>query len=166
MQDFDEAIRLAPQTPLTYFNRGITYLGWHQHEQAIQDFDEIIRLAPQFAKAYNLRGLAYFRCCIYQVTADGVLVNEGMIDIDDELRMGKLGSAFNDYDEAIRLDPQFASAYYNRGLAYHHLGPVHSELSIQDYEEAVRLDPQYADSYYEEGPLLKGTVIPPTSQQP
>ena len=80
--------------------------------------------------------------------------------------MDKLGSAINDYDEAIRLDPQFASAYYNRGLAYHSLGPFHAEIYIQDYKEAVRLDPQYIDSYYKKGPMLLGRVIPPTSQQP
>ena len=77
--------------------------------------------------------------------------------------MDKLGSAIDDYDEAIRLDPQFASAYYNRGLAYYRLGPFHAERYIQDYNEAVRLDPKYAGSYYEEGSLIKGTVIPPTS---
>jgi tetratricopeptide (TPR) repeat protein len=26
--------------------------------------------------------------------------------------------AIEDYDEAIRLDPQYAQAYYNRGIAY------------------------------------------------
>ena len=85
---------------------------------------------------------------------------------NDYFKQGDYQEAIEQYDEAILLNPQDASAYYNRGLAYHHLGPVHAELSIQDHEEAVRLDPQYADSYYEEGPLLKGTVIPPTSQQP
>ena len=162
MLDFDEAIRLAPQTPISYFNRGRAYCESYQYEQAIQDFDELIRLAPQFAMAYNQRGLAYFRWCIFQVTTDGVLVKEGRIDIDDALLRGKLDSAFKDYEEAIRLDPQFASAYYNRGLAYHRLGQ--SERAMQDYEEAVRLDPQYADSYYEKGPLLMGTVIAPSHQ--
>ncbi len=37
-------------------------------------------------------------------------------------RTGHLAEAIEDYDEAIRLDPQFASAYVNRGIAYRRLG--------------------------------------------
>ena len=53
--------------------------------------------------------------------------------------------AIQDYAEAIRLDPQNASAYNNRGSAYDDLGQY--ERAIQDYDEAIRLDPQYADAY-------------------
>ena len=30
--------------------------------------------------------------------------------------------AIDDYDEAIRLDPEFARAYYKRGVAYRAIG--------------------------------------------
>ena len=44
-----------------------------------------------------------------------------------------------DYDEAIRLDPQDAVAYYNRGVAYKNLGQT--ERANQDFAQAIRLDP-------------------------
>jgi len=53
------------------------------------------------------------------------------------------------YDEAIRPDPQYEDAYYNRGLAYSYLGQ--HKRAIHDYDEAIRLDPQYADAYYNRG---------------
>ena len=42
-------------------------------------------------------------------------------------------------NEAIRLDPQLASAYVTRGSAYAILGQF--EKAIQDLDEAIRLDP-------------------------
>jgi curved DNA-binding protein CbpA len=53
------------------------------------------------------------------------------------------------YDEAIRLDPQFVNAYYNRGVAYGYLGQY--EREIQDYDEAIRLNPQFAKAYNNRG---------------
>ena len=89
---------------------------------------------------------ARFRSCRgYEVTEDGFVISESIINIDDKPEMDKLGSAIDDYDEAIRLDPQFASAYYNRGLAYQRLGQ--SERAIKDFNEAIRLNPQYAAAY-------------------
>ena len=43
------------------------------------------------------------------------------------------------FDEAIRLDPRLAFAYYNRGQAYFRLGQF--EAAKQDYDQAVNLDP-------------------------
>jgi hypothetical protein len=53
------------------------------------------------------------------------------------------------YDEAIRLDPQDAKAYDNRGNAYASLGQY--ERAIQDYDEAIRINPQNAIAYYNRG---------------
>jgi Flp pilus assembly protein TadD len=41
-------------------------------------------------------------------------------------------------DEAIRLDPQLADAYYNRGVAYESLGQ--QELADRDVAKAKELE--------------------------
>ena len=56
--------------------------------------------------------------------------------------------AVQEYDEAIRLDPQHEDAYSNRGIAYGRLDQ--HERAVQDFDEAIRLDPQ-ADAYYNRG---------------
>jgi tetratricopeptide (TPR) repeat protein len=65
--------------------------------------------------------------------------------------LGALGfvSPTLEFDEAIRLNPQGADAYYNRGQAYDYLGQY--ERAIQDYDEAIRLDPQLAIAYNNRG---------------
>jgi tetratricopeptide (TPR) repeat protein len=62
---------------------------------------------------------------------------------------GDLDRAIADYDEAIRLDPKDAMAYYNRGLAF----KAKSDLAraIANYTEAIRLDRNYAKAYYNRG---------------
>ena len=53
------------------------------------------------------------------------------------------------YDEAIRLNPQYAEAYNNRGIAKHTKNDL--EGAIQDYDEAIRLNPQEANTYNNRG---------------
>jgi len=50
-----------------------------------------------------------------------------------------------DYTEAIRLKPDFAIAFHNRGLARRAKSDV--ESALQDYNEAIRLKPDYADAF-------------------
>jgi len=63
--------------------------------------------------------------------------------------LGDFEGAIADYDEAIRLDPEYAGAYNNRGLAKYDLGDL--EGALADYDEAIRLDPEYALAYYNRG---------------
>lgn len=52
-------------------------------------------------------------------------------------------------NEAIKLNTQFAEAFYYRGLAYANLGDHQQE--IRDYEKAIELDSEYADAYGSRG---------------
>ena len=54
-----------------------------------------------------------------------------------------------EYTEAIRLNPQFAHAYYNRGNNYANLEEI--DRAIADYTEAIHLNPQYANAYLNRG---------------
>ena len=47
--------------------------------------------------------------------------------------------AIQDYDQAIRLNPNYASAFNNRGLAYVNKGD--NDRAIQDYDQAIKLNP-------------------------
>jgi len=52
-------------------------------------------------------------------------------------------------NEAIKLRPDLAEAYNNRGNAYGDLGQ--HQRAIEDYNEAIRLNPHYANAYNNRG---------------
>src|SRR5712692_6754106 len=58
---------------------------------------------------------------------------------------GEYDRAVADYNEAIWLDPKYATAYGNRGNSYRLKRDY--DRAIADYSEAIRLDPKYAVAY-------------------
>ena len=65
--------------------------------------------------------------------------------VDAEAR-GELASAMKDYDTTIRLAPDFADAYINRGVARKKLGNLKG--AIEDFGTAIRLGDDYAYVYF------------------
>ncbi|MGA2738922.1 MAG: tetratricopeptide repeat protein [Bryobacteraceae bacterium] len=62
------------------------------------------------------------------------------LDIDERHRF---------YTEAIRLKPDYASAFYSRGNARRAKGDL--EGALQDYAEAIRFNPDYAEAFNNRG---------------
>ena len=62
---------------------------------------------------------------------------------------GEYDNAIADYNEALRLDPEHAIAYHNRGLAWSQKAKY--DNAIADYDNAIRLDPKYATAYENRG---------------
>jgi tetratricopeptide (TPR) repeat protein len=65
------------------------------------------------------------------------------------LEQGDFEQAVNTYDEAIRLNPQDANAYYQRALARR--GDGDADGAMADLNEAVRLDPNFEEAFYARG---------------
>ena len=58
---------------------------------------------------------------------------------------GASDKALDDFDSAIRLDPNNVRAYFNRGLASAHNGGYQN--AIKDFDRVIRLDPKNLDAY-------------------
>jgi tetratricopeptide (TPR) repeat protein len=58
-------------------------------------------------------------------------------------------TAIADYDQAIRLDPNYAIAYNNRGNSRKARGDL--DGAVSDYDQAIRLDPKFASPYMGRG---------------
>ena len=53
------------------------------------------------------------------------------------------------YNEAIRLNPNFFEAYYNRGIVRYELGD--KQAAIEDYNQAININPNLAHAYNNRG---------------
>jgi tetratricopeptide (TPR) repeat protein len=67
---------------------------------------------------------------------------------------GDYDRAIQDFNEAIRLSPNYAYTYRNRGIDYHEKGDY--DNAIQDYNEAIRLNPNYTSVYALRGDTYNG----------
>ena len=63
--------------------------------------------------------------------------------------MGRHEEAIADFDQTVRLKPDFAEAYGNRGTAKSQLGRYVD--AITDYDKVVHLKPDYHKAYFERG---------------
>ena len=63
--------------------------------------------------------------------------------------LGDYKGAITDYTQAIRLNPDYADAYNNRGIAKSDLGQYFA--AIADYDIAIRLNPDYTGAYLNRG---------------
>ena len=64
--------------------------------------------------------------------------------------------AIGDFDEAIRLNPGMAQAFWQRGASYARKGD-HAR-AIAEYDEAIRQDPEVARAYWSRGTSTNSRV--------
>lgn len=68
------------------------------------------------------------------------------------MRHGDDKGAIADLDEAVRLNPNRASFFRDRGIAHRQNGEL--ELAIADFDQAIALDPRLAAAYANRGLAL------------
>jgi lipoprotein NlpI len=163
--DYDEAIRLDPQSAVVFSTRGFAYFGKRDFDHAIADFNEAIRLDGKLSEAYRGRGAAY----VLKGDNDrGIADFNELIRLDSKnsiayrlrgdahFRKNNLDYAIGDYSEAIRLNPNDETAYQSRAITYrirsfHGGGPSDIDRGIYDFSEVIRLDPKRGVAFLERG---------------
>jgi tetratricopeptide (TPR) repeat protein len=149
--DFDEAIRLRPDSALAHRHRGNAWSGKGELARALADYEVAINLDPNNAALYRDRGILWHR----HGEPDRALV-----DLDRAVRLGfsdagaynerglvwyekqRYERAIADFNQALRIEPNLASALVNRGNAFRSKGDL--ERAIADFDQAASLDPNLA----------------------
>lgn len=100
IKDFDFILKYDPKSKIAFYNKGQLHLFQNNYEPAYTDFTKVIEIDPKDYMSYFCRATA---------TNDYV-------------------KAIKDYSVAINLYPEFAEAYYNRGI---------SKKELKDYIGAL-----------------------------
>jgi tetratricopeptide (TPR) repeat protein len=166
IDDYNEAIRLDPKYAIAFNNRGLAYQRKGETDRAIEDFGAAIRLNPAYAMAFANRANAHrIKGRIDLAIEDSdraVGLNRGLAaaflaralayqekaqwDFDAYLSDGTYEEhAIQDFTEVIRLDPNNAAAFRNRGFV--NSRRQRYDRAIQDFDEAIRLDPNVAAAF-------------------
>jgi tetratricopeptide (TPR) repeat protein len=125
IEHFTKAIQLNPKMVEAYEKRAVHYFLQWQLDKAISDYNRVIALKPNDVNAYLMRGLAYFK----QEYGEGYsaelknlkfhLSKQEVPDFSESLER-----AIDNFSHAIELDPQLASAYSYRAMAYRIKGMI------------------------------------------
>ncbi len=147
LERFSQIIELSPDQPTAYYNRGVIYLSQSRlMDKAIDDFTHAIIIDETYLAAYKQRAKCYLfqqrwenaladATVVLQITPDAELFNLCGVAYH---ALNQLDEAMSSYSEAIKLDPNYARAYHNRGLLYQRL-KKHAEAD-HDLERAKYLE--------------------------
>ncbi|NET62376.1 MAG: tetratricopeptide repeat protein [Symploca sp. SIO2E6] len=62
---------------------------------------------------------------------------------------GEQDKAITDFNQVLKIHPEYAEVYSNRGCAYSEKGEL--DQAIADYTQALKFYPEYAPAYYNRG---------------
>ena len=71
---------------------------------------------------------------------------------------GESDRAIQDFDQAIKINPNHVGPFYSRGLTYSNKGQW--DRAIQDYDEAIKLNPNYVRAISNRGNAQRPSSIP------
>jgi tetratricopeptide (TPR) repeat protein len=84
--------------------------------------------------------------------ADQYIISNPMQDKQEKERKDKCKAALADFTKALRLEPDFYFALYNRAYVKCLLNDFYG--ANFDYEQAIKQNPEFADAYFNNGFLL------------
>jgi serine/threonine protein kinase/Flp pilus assembly protein TadD len=159
--DFDEALRLRPDSAEACLNRGIARREWGKHADAVRDFDRALELDPSVTRVYFLRAEAREKSgdkagarrdrelgMAEEPTDELSYLDRGLARVD-----GDPAGALADFDKALGLNPRSLLALQNKAhvLAERLHKP---EEAVAALDRAVQLYPGFVRSRVGRGVVL------------
>ncbi|MDR0427571.1 MAG: tetratricopeptide repeat protein [Dysgonamonadaceae bacterium] len=157
-----------------YFGRSLDFMVLQDLSEAINDLDKIISLNPEFIPAYfNRAAIRYKQMELdtyKNIESDlevlslqiknneapprtGIFSSSPIIDEAQRTKEAKrnydLNLIMSDYEQVIKINPNFVFAYFNKGNI--HCLQKNYDLALKNYDEAIKRNGDFAEAYYNRG---------------
>ena len=148
IQHFDISIKINPNFPDNYNNKGIALAEKKEFSKAIKNYDQAILIKDNYFDAYLNKAVALKNIKKFQESVDYFnlcsKINPKNPKIYNNLGnlfviLKRYDAALDAFDEAIILDKNFAEAYSNRG-ELHQTYFNNYDLAIKDYKKAIKIN--------------------------
>ena len=141
IEHYRKAIALNPGFPDASMNLGDLFLREGRNQEATRLFLDAIRVRPDFAAAYNRLGVAYARQKLSN-EAIAALRHAAMLERGNPWHPVTIGGIFMDldnlvqaereFDEALKMDPDYLEAYLARAALLRRQGRIDEAVVFLD----------------------------------
>lgn len=162
-----------PSDANLYFARGVDFMILQDLSEAMQDFDKAIELNSDFAMAYfNRAVLRYKQMEIKNYGDENKRESDISLNIQADKKNSTIQGEFTkpkdavilkendnlayeyekilkDYDEVIRINPDFPYAYFNKGNIY--CAKKDFRSAVLEYNKAINKNAEFAEAYFNRG---------------
>jgi tetratricopeptide (TPR) repeat protein len=160
----NDALKLDERQAKPYFIKGFVYKEMKDTARAISSFQTVVEIDPEHYEAYlelgrifaergNPLAVQYYDNALrVRPGSTEALYNRGLF----LQQIGRIDQAELDYTAIVKMDKQYADAYFNLGyisLIYRN----EAEKSIGWFTDAIRINPDYVEAYYNRGMAFKLT---------
>jgi len=153
IKDYTKAIELKPDLVKAYNNRAIANILQRKPAEAFADFSKVIELTPDNAQAYYNRGQAYLKT--YPEIPEASYIDLCIADFNQSIALAAdqpesfynrgtcylykndYLNAFENYSQAIVLDPSQGRYFVYRALLYPNAGTA--DQALADAQKAIEL---------------------------
>lgn len=156
-ESFSHAIEKEPDEAEHYYDRSWSYCNMDKFEDAIVDMNKALEIEPKTSAFYYDRGrfeywAQRYKDAVVSLTRGIELKpteNKYLFRANSYMALEEYDLALSDFNSSIEIDPEFAKAYYRRGILYKKMELL--ENAAKDFKKAIELDPKYDDAMTELG---------------
>jgi Tfp pilus assembly protein PilF len=165
IDNYSKKLEAEPGNASMYFGRGMDFMLVQDYENALKDMNRVIELNPNMIVAHFARAVIRSK----QLEYDSMQLKDPVLmDADTGINFPELGgmagktklpeistksieyeAILREYEEIIRLNPDFMFTYYNRAEIFSLEKDYRA--AIADYTKVIELEPQFAEAYFNRG---------------
>lgn len=136
---------------LMYFERGMNYSLVKNFADALNDLNKANEVRPNDVVVLYSRASVRQRMVDFIRAIEAEEEPEAIEDITntDNSRIIDYDLIVADYNKVLKLQPDFAFAWYNKGNVMNVL--KNYKAAIKDYSRAIQVEPRLAEAYYNRG---------------
>jgi len=156
-ESFSHAIEKEPDEAEHYYDRSWSYCNLDKYEDSIVDINKALEIEPKTSAFYYDRGRFEYWAERYKDAVVSLTIgielkpteNKYLFRANSYMALEEFDLALADFNSSIEIDPEFARAYFRRGILYKKMELL--ENAAKDFKKAIELNPEYDDAMTELG---------------